>query len=780
VTGQTRLAVVGALAAGLSVLPLGPVTENHGWTVSAAMAIALVAATGLVLRRIHAPRLLVPVAQLVVLVWWLGVLVASDVAWFVVIPNLAWAERLVTVFGDGLDQIAQYAAPAPVERGILLLLVGGAGLVGLLVDLFAVELRRVPLAGVALGAVYAVAASVAPGGLSWIWFVPPAAGFLALLVAEGRTRVVRWGRSAGPSATHTGIPETDSLARNGRRVGTVAIAAAVVLPAILPGLTEGIFGNGGGSGGGSGREIRTDNPIVDLKGELELPDDVVMLTYTTEDPTPGYIRRAVLDVFNGEEWKTSNREVPEAQRVARGMGPPPGLTLTEDPPRTEFRFEVDDDNYGSKWLPLPYPAAEIDIEGDWRYDRPTLDVVPTDGDAGGATYAVQRLDVALSAERLRTAGPPSEEIDDMLALPDDLPREAVDWAERFTASATTAFDKAAALQARFRTLFKYELQTEPGTSSSDLVNFLDNQEGYCEQFAAAMAITARIVGIPARVAVGYLQGEQQEDGRWVVRANEAHAWPELYFEGTGWVAFEPTPAIRTGNQPAWTIPPDDGGTGDGSGAQPPGGAAPPGSADGLDPGLQPGDLGGPAGTGDASGQSSLWRVVAISIGVVALIAASPTVVARTRRGLRWRRAGRDPVRAAEAAWSDLRDTVRDAGFDWNPAATPRGTGRELATAAGLDEDSRDLLVHLVTSTERARYSTTPADAEGLREDSAMLRRTLLRSRSLGQRISAALWPSATSDVVMMSANRVADALDWTDLASQRMRQRAGRLLPGRR
>jgi transglutaminase-like putative cysteine protease len=779
VTGRTRLAVVGAVAAGLSVLPLGPVTENHGWTVSAAMAIALVAATGLVMRRIHAPRLLVPVAQLVVLVWWLGVLIASDVAWFVVIPNLPWAERLVTVFGDGLDQVAQYAAPVPVEPGMLLLLVGGAGLVGLLVDLFAVELRRVPLAGVALGAVYAVAASVMPGGLSWIWFVAPAAGFLALLVAEGRTRVVRWGRSAGPSATHTGIPETDSLARNGRRVGTVAIAAAVALPAILPGLTEGIFGTGG-SGGGSGREIRTDNPIVDLKGELEQPDDVVMLVYTTEDPTPGYIRRAVLEDFNGEEWSASSREVPQAQRVARGMGPPPGLNLTEDAPRTEFRFEIDDDNYGSKWLPLPYPAAEIDIEGDWRYDRPTLDVVPMEGDAGGATYTVQRLDVALSAEQLRVAGPPSEELDNMLALPDDLPSAAVVWAERFTARATTAFDKAAALQARFRTTFDYELQTEPGTSSSDLVNFLENREGYCEQFAAAMAIMARIVGIPARVAVGYLPGQQDEDGRWVVRANEAHAWPELYFEGTGWVAFEPTPAARTGNQPAWTIPPDDGGTADGAGAQQQGGDAPPGSADGLDPGLQPGDLGGAAGGENGSGQSSPWPVVAMSLGVIALIAALPTVVARSRRGLRWRTAGRDPVRAAEAAWSDLRDTVRDAGFDWNPAATPRGTGRELATAADLDEDSRNLLVHLVTSTERARYSTTPADAEGLREDSAMLRRTLLRTRSLGRRIRAALWPSATGDVMLTTANRVADALDWTDLAGERMRQRAGRLLPGRR
>ena len=170
------------------------------------------------------PRLLVPLGQLAALVLWLGVLVASDVAWFVLVPNAAWAKRLFNVFLDGIDAVAQYAPPVPVGRGMLLLLVGGAGLVAVLVDLFAVGMRRVPLAGIALGGVYAVAASVAPGGLSWIWFIPPAVGFLMMLVAEGRTRVVRWGRSAGPSASHSGIPETDSLARNGlrseeRRVG---------------------------------------------------------------------------------------------------------------------------------------------------------------------------------------------------------------------------------------------------------------------------------------------------------------------------------------------------------------------------------------------------------------------------------------------------------------------------------------------------------------------------------------------------------------------------------
>ena len=139
--------------------------------------------------------------------------------------------------------------------------------------------------------------------------------------------------------------------------------------------------------------------------------------------------------------------------------------------------------------------------------------------------------------------------------------------------------------------------------------------------------------------------------------------------------------------------------------------------------------------------------------------AVPTLVAKTRRRLRWRRAGADPVSAAEAAWSDLRDTVRDAGLEWDSAATPRATGRQVADAAHLDADSRDLLTHLVTTTERARYSTRPADSTGLRGDSAMLRRTIMRSRSAAQRFGAAIWPAATRDLVVSSATGSPTA--WT-------------------
>ena len=87
-----------------------------------------------------------------------------------------------------------------------------------------------------------------------------------------------------------------------------------------------------------------------------------------------------------------------------------------------------------------------------------------------------------------------------------------------------------------------------GSGDADLLAFLDDRSGYCKQFAAAMAIMARVIGIPSRVAVGFLEPEKATNGAWVFSAHDLHAWPELYFPGSGWVRFEPTPQARAGDR----------------------------------------------------------------------------------------------------------------------------------------------------------------------------------------------------------------------------------------
>ena len=91
--------------------------------------------------------------------------------------------------------------------------------------------------------------------------------------------------------------------------------------------------------------------------------------------------------------------------------------------------------------------------------------------------------------------------------------------------------------------------------------FLRTKVGYCVQFATAMVMMAREAGIPARMAIGFLPGTADR-GTYTVRASDAHAWPELYFEGIGWLRFEPTPSgTQNTVAPPYSLAPTTPGTG---------------------------------------------------------------------------------------------------------------------------------------------------------------------------------------------------------------------------
>lgn len=764
-SGAGRVSAVGGVAALLGVLPLFALTDGRAWVLEAALAIAVIVAIGYGLRRVHAPAVLIPLAQLAGLALWCGVLVAADVAWLGFVPNGDWVQRMGETFRGGVDTIVQYAVPVPMTNGMTLLLVSGVGVVALLVDILAVGLRRPVLTGIPLAACYAIAAAIVGGGLDWWWFVPPAVGYLALLVSDGRTRVSAWGRSASPSAHHSGVPETDSLVRNGRRVGAVALAAAVAIPALVPVLTQGFLGSGGNGSGG--QTIRTDNPIVDLQDNLNRPENVELLTYRSSSERPRYIRTVALDVFNGEIWRTSEREVPEENRVVDGMPTPPGLQL-EDVPVNEYVFSISDD-YESSWLPLPYPAVQVDIDGDWRYDTATLDVVGKGVDTRGAEYTASSMVIEPTREALQAAGSPSTDLAALLELPDDLPGEVVEAAADITADATSTWERAVALQAYFRNTtgsngFTYDTSVDYGSSSSNLVEFLTDKRGYCQHFAATMAVMARALDIPARVAVGFTAGDFLGDGTWSVRAHDSHAWPELYFEGVGWVPFEPTPAARTGLPPEHSVVPEE----DDSPTTSPTNPSSSPSASPSVPGGPLEDVDDGTSSGGSNGTAAWLPVAAGGAGVAALLCL-PSAAMRLRRNRRWNRAGDDSVARAEAAWSDLRESVADAGLSWNEAETPRMIGARVVAQAELTDRDEGLLNHLVDATERARYAPRAPQVPALRDHAAMLRRSLLRTRPFGRRLGVSLWPSSVRDFFATAGGRVVDGLDAVDAAVARLR-----------
>lgn len=129
-----------------------------------------------------------------------------------------------------------------------------------------------------------------------------------------------------------------------------------------------------------------------------------------------------------------------------------------------------------------------------------------------------------------------------LQLPERLPDRVRTLAEEITAPHANAFDKATAIEAYLRRI-PYDLSINAPPAGRDAVDWFlfDNQRGYCDYYASAMAVLCRAAGIPARLAQGYARGEYESSvGGYRVRESDAHAWPEVYFPYFGWIEFEPT------------------------------------------------------------------------------------------------------------------------------------------------------------------------------------------------------------------------------------------------
>lgn len=130
-----------------------------------------------------------------------------------------------------------------------------------------------------------------------------------------------------------------------------------------------------------------------------------------------------------------------------------------------------------------------------------------------------------------------------LKLPKNVPQRIENLAAEIVAPASMPYEQARLIEAYLRTL-TYDLEVPRVGDDRDLVDafLFDIRRGYCDYFASAFVVMARSVGLPARLAVGYASGTEVSPGQWVVTEADAHSWPEVFFDGVGWVPFEPTPS----------------------------------------------------------------------------------------------------------------------------------------------------------------------------------------------------------------------------------------------
>ena len=797
---NARLTVAAAVATVLASIALYPLLAGGTWFWGGIGAAIVVAGVGAATRRRAIPAALCLLAALIAELLYLNVVVASAQSWAGLVPTGASMHHLQVLYHQAMAETSKFAPPVPPRAGILFLTVAGIGLVAVLTDLLAVRLHRPAIAGLPLLVLFCVplTTDARPGAVGGtLVFCAGMVGYLGLLSADGRHRLRLWGRLIHPwqdDADSQG-PDVRPLAAAGRRIGSAAVVLALALPLLVPGLkAHRLFpgdGNGKGGGGNHGR-ISFPKPLDLLNTDLRETHPVSVLTYHTPDGTPPYLQVYVLGNLTTNAWTMGDLPATTAL-TRRGYLPGvPGMAGTTPGPLVREWINLGNNlaNRGNiSYLPLPYAARQVKVNGgsNWRIDGTTLSVLSPSVKLAGLHYQVLAKDVNPLPQQLRGTPNVDASSNAYLSVPAPYRTPKIrKLARDITAGRNTAYGKAVAIQAWFTTpgRFTYSLKVPATQSPAALIQFLTKSKtGYCQQFAFAMAVLARLVGIPSRVVVGYTQGSFIGNDNWQVKTSDAHAWPELFFPGAGWLRFEPTPPDAGGQAgQATAIPPpystplsDQPNVNSSSGStannQPQSQSNPESkSQSGLNKlkKTAPGGAGG-AGAGRHHGTPPFGPIV-IALLVVLLIAPATTRVVGRR--WRWWRA-QDDVTRAHVAWHELRNDLTDYRIPYRASETPRALTGRIATSLGLAGAGREALERIARAEERASYAIRPADSAQLQANEAQVRRAIAQASPASARWLAIIAPPSALIPVRAGAQQLLDVFGWMELATTKARRRFG-------
>ncbi|HEV2636909.1 MAG TPA: DUF3488 and transglutaminase-like domain-containing protein [Actinocrinis sp.] len=566
---SAQLSLAAAFAAFAGTFGLARLVHPGVWIAECLLLSLAVAASGYLLRtglrgRGGALRLSVLAGQAVAGALVFVALFAHSAAKLGFIPWPGTLAAVNQVLNAGGHDIRTSVPPAPATQGISAILCLVCLGLALLIDALAATFHRAVLAGLPLLAIFLVPATRLPGGLSWLDFAATSTGYLVLIGVEGQGRLMRWGHPAPvPGRTQAPGARADRAARAGThqplaaRITVTSLLVALILPVFVPTFPNVLKQIGSGSGGtgpsGSAYSLSTD---VDLRSSLNSSTPVPLFQYTSTAPDVNeeYLGTSVLDQFDGNTWKASGQVSRQVTENASAQIPGLNLTGVAQTPVTTKITVVGEYSFG----PIPTPYATESISGvGYQLAQPATLGYDTSGPPAtrqSLTYTSNSIDVVPTVAQLEGVGPADKTtFAQYLQLPSTLPADVTAMAESITAGDSTPYTKALALQNYFLQNFTYSLQVPYGESNSAIDDFLSQKVGFCQQFAATMAVMARALGIPAVVDVGYTPGDKGASGAYQVTSHDAHSWPMLYFTGVGWVRFEPTPDASTaeGSQPAW-------------------------------------------------------------------------------------------------------------------------------------------------------------------------------------------------------------------------------------
>ena len=283
--------------------------------------------------------------------------------------------------------------------------------------------------------------------------------------------------------------------------------------------------------------------------------DIVIFTVQTATPPPQgmryYWRARVYDTYN-ESWSSTLQTGVALDAQGINLKFP---DMADNPPGdTSFTFYLNRPiatilaPNQPVWLSR-LSRAELAYNPDGTADLGSLRATPSL--RAGEIYSVRSSLNVVSVAKLREAGHdyPEWVKERYLQLPETITPRTRQLASQIAEGKETPYDVAQAVTNYLRENYKYSETVPLLPTDQDLVDWFlfDLKQGFCNYYASAEVILLRSAGVPARLAVGYAQGENVDNPEfYTVRQRDAHAWPEVYFPGIGWIEFEPTvsqPAI---------------------------------------------------------------------------------------------------------------------------------------------------------------------------------------------------------------------------------------------
>lgn len=749
---RTRIGLGGLFFAAL--ISFNQVFNTGDYPGPAILGILLATGIAVGMRRLGAGAVLTLLASATGLAWYLSLVFQAQHTWWT-LPTRGSVEHLWLAIERAMEHSQVDYAPVPLRPGYAIQIVAGMWIAATLGELATFRWRQPLMATLVPMVLFGVALVVGTGAGSALYV----ALFLAMLLTywglESSHRVRSWGRWVS-TWTHQKEAEPVSLmGALGRRIGGGAIVLALLAPLFLPALGDGLLawrtGIGEGAGDGPGSGSARLNPWVQINQTAveQSPTEL----FEMRSPVQSYWRVASLEEFDGLKWNEVSTTTSTA--VGGDVDPDAAVATAGALADRTVTQEITITGLRGNGLPAAVTPTGIvqlgeDEDGGISYDLDSAALNVRDGLDEGQTFQVSSTVADPKFDEISAARPVAASLmpEIYLQIPEGVITPDIQrLLQRWTADASTPFEDLVAIQQELRG-FIYTLTPDLPQTGNVLEAFLlDSRQGFCQQFATAFAVLARELGYPTRVSVGFLPGERDTtENVYTVRGTDAHAWPEVFFEGYGWVNFEPTP--RSEAPPvSYTTAPGQASTGgivgngdsassalnNGRGAAGPAFSEPGGTDPLRGGGLD--DIGAGQGGPGSRGQrvSTAWKenfaAIVTTLGGALLLFLLAVPALKERRTRRRYAEAHSSDELAEAAFVHFQREAFELASPRRPAESALAYARRLATGGKVAEKQA---LRLATLYEAAAYGRSDITTEQASE-----------ARRLAGRLRSQMWAKSS-------------------------------------